>query len=406
MREERGMSRLSSFRATLAQDAYAWPLLVMICFTMVGSGMMVPVLSLYATTFGVGATLVGMLVTIFGVGRLTSNFPSGWLSQHLGRRPLLVLGAVIIGVGCVGAALTTSFNQLLFWRFVQGVGSGMYMTVSIAALADMSNSESRARLVGLYQAAMQLGATLGPVIGGLVASRFGLAAPFWALFGIAVLTALLGLFAFRDQHARVSTRSAAMGAQRGLLTLPFLSISLVSCVVFFTRTGFLFQLVPLIGVGEFRLDVSVIGIGVAVSGGAILVILPFTAWLINSMGSRLAVLVSLFFSGVGILLLIGGSDPFWFWAAMIVYGLAGGFNGPAVGAYTIEVLPRSQYGSGMGLQRTISDVGYVAGPVIVGIVSDWSSLGNKAGVLTCVALIFAATAVFALTSAAGRRTPR
>ena len=80
----------SSLRESLARDRQAWPLLAMICVTMIGSGMMVPVLSLYAATFGVTSTLVGMLVTIFGVGRLFSNYPSGYLSQKLGRRPLLI----------------------------------------------------------------------------------------------------------------------------------------------------------------------------------------------------------------------------------------------------------------------------------------------------------------------------
>ncbi len=109
--------------------------------------------------------------------------------------------------------------------------------------------------------------------------------------------------------------------------------------------------------------------------------------MIQRLGSRMSLVLSLVLSGVGILLLMGGQHPFWFWLSMIVYGLAGGFNGPAVGAYTIEVLPRNQYGQGMGLQRTISDVGYVAGPVVIGLVSDWSSIGNSAGLMACSALI-------------------
>jgi MFS transporter, DHA1 family, multidrug resistance protein len=397
--------RLRSFPESLRRDRQAWPLLAMICITMIGSGMMAPVLSLYAATFGVTATLVGMLVTIFGVGRLMSNFPSGYLSQMVGRRPMLIAGAVIIGVGCVGAALATDFNHLIFWRFVQGVGSGMYMTVSSAALADLSTSESRARLVGLYQAALQLGATLGPVSGGFIASRFGLAAPFWALLVISAATAVVGVLTFKDQHAPISTRSAAMGAQRGLWTLPFISISLVSCVVFFTRTAFLFQLVPLVGDQAFALDVATIGLGVTISAGAILLVLPLTTMLIARLGSRLAVLISLVFSAVGIVLILGGDHPAWFWASMTVYGLATGLNGPAVGAFTIEALPRTKYGSGMGVQRTISDVGYVAGPVVVGLVSDWSSSGNAAGAWACGALLAVCVVLFAVATVAGKRRP-
>jgi MFS family permease len=90
---------------------------------------------------------------------------------------------------------------------------------------------------------------------------------------------------------------------------------------------------------------------------------------------------------------------------MIIYGVAGGFNGSAVAAYTIEVLPRNQYGQGMGLQRTIGDVGYVAGPVVIGLVSDWSSYGNAAGVIACSALIVVASLFFVLASSGGKRRP-
>lgn len=397
------MGLMSSLRQTASRDWQAWPLLLMICVTMIGSGMMVPVLSLYAATFGVTSTLVGMLVTIFGVGRLLSNYPGGYLSQRLGRRKLLIAGAVIIGVGCTGAALTTSFNELVFWRFVQGVGSGMYMTVSGAALADMSTTENRARLVSLYQAALQFGASIGPVFGGFVASHFGLAAPFWALLVMAVLTVLLGIFTFEDRHAKVSTMSAAMGPKRGLFTLPFMSVCFVSCVVFFTRTAFLFQLAPLIGDKDFGLGVSAIGLGVTVTAVAMLVILPLATILIRRIGSRASVVISLVLSAFGMALLLGGNEAHWFWLSMALYGLAAGWNGSAVGAYTIEVLPRTQYGEGMGLQRTIGDVGYVAGPVLIGLVSDWSPYGNAAGVTTCSALILVAAVLFLLTSMAGKR---
>ena len=399
------MGFTSSLRDSLARDRQAWPLLAMICVTMIGSGMMVPVLSLYAASFGVTSTLVGMLVTIFGVGRLFSNYPSGFLSQRLGRRPLLIAGAIIIALGCVGAALTSDFTWLVFWRFVQGVGSGMYMTVSGAALADMSTSENRARLVSLYQAALQFGATIGPVFGGFVASHFGLAAPFWALLVIAIGTVLLGIFSFRDQHAKVSTLSGALGAQRGLITLPFMSISLVSCVVFFTRTAFLFQLVPLVGDDHFNLGVATIGIGITISAGAILFILPLTAMMIQRLGSRMSVVLSLVLLGRRHPAADGRPAPVLVLAVDDRLRARGGFNGPAVGAYTIEVLPRNQYGQGMGLQRTISDVGYVAGPVVIGLVSDWSSIGNSAGLIACSALIGIATLLFMVASKGGKRRP-
>ena len=76
------------FLDPIQQDKRLVPLLVMIACIMMGSGLVAPILSLYAQTFGVASTLVGTLVTIFGIGRLVANLPAGYLSQRIGRRPL------------------------------------------------------------------------------------------------------------------------------------------------------------------------------------------------------------------------------------------------------------------------------------------------------------------------------
>ncbi len=392
------------FRETLAQDRRIWPLLAMICCTMIGAAMVVPVLSLYAATFGVSATLVGMLVTIFGIGRIISNFPAGWLSQRLGRRPLLAAGPAIIAVGSVGAALTGDFYWLLFWRFVQGVGSGMYQTVSLAALADISTPQTRGRLVGAYHAALQFGASIGPLIGGTVAKYYGLAAPFWLLLVISVATFLLAIFTFKDQKVEVTrSMSGALSARRGILNAPFLAISMVSAITFFTRTACMFQLMPLIGHDNFKLDVAEIGIAITVIAFSMLLVLPFAGSLVDKIGARQVVILSMIGNIAGVALVLIDWHQAFFWLSMLIYGLAGGVASAAIGSYTIESLPRNKYGEGMGLQRTISDIGYVAGPVVAGLVADLSGYGNEGGVVVTLALMALATLIFAIVSAAASR---
>jgi len=394
------MLGLQQFRAALREDKRVWPLLLMVCCTMFGAGLVVPVLSLYAASFGVSATLVGMLVTIFGIGRIVANFPSGWLSQRMGRRPLLVAGPALVALGAVGAAITTDFNWLLFWRFVQGVGSGMYQTVSLAALADISSPQTRGRLVGLYHAAIQFGASIGPFIGGTVASAFGLAAPFWVLLGISLVTCALAVTTFRDTEKRVtSSMSGALGARRrGILSAPFMAISLVSSVVFFTRTACMFQLLPMIGNETFGLGVAAIGVGITVIAVAMLVVLPVSGVVVEKFGSRLMVIASMLGMILGIGLVLMGTHQFFFWLSMLIYGLAGGLNSASMGTFTIEVLPRHKYGEGMGLQRTISDIGYVLGPVFAGLVADLSGYGNAGGIAATLALCAIATIIFIFAS--------
>ncbi len=394
------MFGLDAFRDALREDKRVWPLLAMVCCTMFGAGLLVPVVSLYAVSFGVSATLVGMLVTIFGIGRIVANFPSGWLSQRIGRRPLLAAGPGLLAVGAVGAALTTDFNWLLFWRFVQGLGSGMYGTVSLAALADISSPQTRGRLVGVYHAAIQFGASIGPLIGGSVASAFGLAAPFWFLLAISLVTCVLAITTFKDANVQPSrSMSGALGvARRGLLSVPFMAISLVSSIVFFTRTACMFQLLPLIGSETFGLGVAAIGVAITVIAFAMLIVLPSAGVIVDRFGSRIAVILSMTGMIAGLALVLISSNQIFFWLSMLVYGLAGGINSAATGTYTIEVLPRHKYGEGMGLQRTISDLGYILGPVFAGAVADFSGYGNAGGIVATLSLTALATLIFLFAS--------
>lgn len=301
-----------------------------------------------------------------------------------------------MAVGAIGAALTTDFGWLLFWRFVQGLGSGMYQTVSLAALADISSPQTRGRLVGVYSAAIQFGASIGPLLGGTVASAFGLAAPFWVLLVISLVTCILAVTTFRDIDVQPSrSMSGALGIKRrGIMSAPFLAISMITSVVFFTRTACMFQLLPLIGSETFGLNVAAIGVAITVIAFAMLLILPIAGVLVDKFGARLAVIASMVGMAAGISLVLISAHQLFFWLSMLVYGLAGGVSSSATGTFTIEVLPRHKYGEGMGLQRTISDIGYILGPVFAGAVADMSGYGNSGAIVATLSLAALATIIF------------
>ncbi len=101
-------------------------------------GSLAPVLALYASSFGVTEWAIGAVITVFGLGRLAVDIPAGLLAERIGRRALLWIGPAVAGVASVGAALTDSYLLLVACRFLQGVGSGIYMTVATIVCADLS----------------------------------------------------------------------------------------------------------------------------------------------------------------------------------------------------------------------------------------------------------------------------
>ncbi len=394
------MASRPPFFEPLRQERRLLPLLVMICFIMSGSGIVSPILSIYAQTFGVAATLVGTLVTMFGVGRLVANFPAGILSQRVGRRPLLIVGPLIVAAASLGAALATGFVWLVVWRFFQGLGSGIYITASMAAMADISPPGRRAGNMALYQTALQIGATIGPGIGGYVAQWFGYAAPFWVYMCVGLVAAATAIFSFDDTLNVAEARKPLPSSVRrvGMMTEAFTVVCVLTLAIFFTRVVTLFQLIPLLGAETFGLDVGTIGLALTVCAFTNLFGLPVTTPLIEKFGARAVVIGTSLATAISMAMLWFDSSVIWFWSSVAIMGVAMGISYPAISSYVIGCLPRERYGPGMGMQRTFGDVGFVFGPVIAGALDDVAGPGHTAVIVLNVGFLVACTLLFAVGS--------
>jgi len=370
------------------------PIFAMIALMMSGNGLVAPILSLYAQTFSVASTLVGALITVFGVGRLLANMPAGVLSQRFRRRPMLALGPAVVVGSSIGAALAGSFPELVLWRFVQGIGSGIYMTTSAAALADNAAPDQRGRVMALYQGALLLGAGIGPGIGGLLAQNFGYTAPFWALAAVAVAALLTALFSFEESSPPPRSRETPR-APLGILLQPMFAVAcLASFSVFFTRTAAQWLLIPLVGHERFGLGLDQIGLALTAMAVANFAVLPWAGGFVDRWGSRSAAVLSTLLLGLGVAAVAAAVSPAMFWAAMVVIGVAGGINGPAVAAYAVDIVPRDLYGPSIGLQRTAGDAGFVIGPLAVGLLDDLTAFGHTGGLVLTALVLFATALAF------------
>lgn len=384
-------------------------LLVMIALVMSGTGLVAPILSVYAASFAASSTMIGMIITLFGVGRLVANIPAGILSQRIGRRPLMMAGPAIIIVGAIGAALAGHFTELLIWRFVQGIGSGVYMTTSSAMLADVAEPRDRGRVMALYQAGLLVGAGIGPAIGGYLALHFGYSAPFW---GYAVVCAVALVVAWssatettpeveaRPPVAATADGDAAApraGLRADLLGNPlFLLLCLVNFGVFFTRTASQWQLIPLLAHNSYGLNVDALGLALSLSAAANFVMLPLAGGLVERHGARAVTLWSSLVTGLALIVIATGGGPTALWIGLALLGVAGALNGPSVGAFAAEVMPRTLYGPAMGVLRTSGDCGFVLGPILVGLIDDLGSVGYAGGILFNAILVILTGAAFGL----------
>ena len=400
------MLNFKSMAGPIRRNPQIGIMLSIVALVMSGNGFVAPMLSAYASTFGASSTLAGMVITVFGVARLFVNYPAGALSQRHGRRPLLGAGLSIIAVGSVGAALAHTIEWLLFWRFVQGAGSGIYMTVAVAAMADLARRGDRAAILSMQQAATWLGAGLGPAVGGFLAEHMGISAPFWAYAVVGGTGALLVSLCLNETAASGdSDESAADSPEVSVssMDLPvFSSVCFLYFMTFFTRTASQWLLIPQLAIGRHKMGMDTVGVALTVLVVGTFALLPVSAKFINRYGAGLATEISVLITAAALMVMAVGEAPEWFWIGIILLGVGMGGNSSATSVLAVDILPRQRYGHGIGMLRTFGDAGFVVGPIVVGILGDFSPAGPVGGLTLNALLLTLSVVIFAFVH---RRSP-
>ncbi|MGH7858913.1 MAG: MFS transporter, partial [Candidatus Binatia bacterium] len=156
---------------------------------MLGSSIVSPVLPLYAREFGVSYAAAGMLVAAFAIGRLAFDYVGGALADRVSLRLLATIGALVSALSAFLCARATSFNWLVSYRVIEGLGSAFYVIPIMALFARSVPPERMGQAMSFYQSMILLGVSFGPTFGGIVAEQLSsLRAPFYlmALFDLAV----------------------------------------------------------------------------------------------------------------------------------------------------------------------------------------------------------------------------
>jgi DHA1 family tetracycline resistance protein-like MFS transporter len=159
---------------------------------LVGFGIIIPLLPFYAQTFGASPLVIGLLFASFSLSQLVAAPILGDLSDHWGRRPVLIFSLLGTVVSFVMLAVATSLPMLFAARIVDGLSGGS-ITTARAYIADITTEENRAKAFGVLGAAFGLGFIVGPGLGAAF-SRISYTAPIWAAAVITVVATALAFF--------------------------------------------------------------------------------------------------------------------------------------------------------------------------------------------------------------------
>jgi ACDE family multidrug resistance protein len=182
------------------KTAFQFALLCGVPFVMVlGNSMLIPVFPQMKKAMDLTQFQVGLIVTFFSVPAGILIPLAGFLSDRLGRKPIMVPALFIYGLGGLICGFATLFLErpyplLLVGRVVQGAGAGGTYQLAMALTGDTFQSDERTKALGLLEASNGLGKVLSPILGSLIA-LISWQTPFF-VYGILAFPIALGVWFF------------------------------------------------------------------------------------------------------------------------------------------------------------------------------------------------------------------
>ena len=173
---------------------------VILVTEVLGFSLILPFLPFYAQQFGATPFIIGLIAASFSFFQFWSAPILGRLSDHYGRKPMLLISQFSTFLGFLILGYANSLWMIFLSRIVDGLFGANY-TIAQAYLSDISSKKDRSKVFGLSGAAFGFGFLIGPGIGGWL-SQFGFSVPSFMAAGVAFITLLIIAFVLPETIKR------------------------------------------------------------------------------------------------------------------------------------------------------------------------------------------------------------
>ncbi|HEX2174597.1 MAG TPA: MFS transporter [Nocardioidaceae bacterium] len=349
----------------------------------VGYGIVAPAIPVFASSFGVGETAAGAVISAFALMRFVSALAGGRMVERFGERVILSAGILIVAVSTGLSGLAQSYEQLLVLRGIGGVGSAMFTVSAIALLFRVVGGTSRGRATGLFQGGFLIGGLLGPAMGGVL-TELSLRLPFFVYAGTLLVAG--GISAVFLARARLRpSRSAAddasgpseekdaaeevveesIGIREALRHPAYRAALAANFATGWALFGVRMSLIPLFVTQGMQAGVIWVGVGFVCSSVTHAVLLLPAGKYVDQVGRRPAMVRGAAVAAVSMLLLAFTSALPLYLFAMLMFGVGSAYLGTSPGAVVGDVM-RGRGGRVVAVFQMASDLGAIVGPLAAG----------------------------------------
>lgn len=385
---------------SILTDPLVGPLIGIVLILLAGTGLVFPIIPLFARSFGVGNDGAGLLIATFGFARLLGDLIGGSVVDRRGERWTAISGMALVALASSATAAAPNFAFALVSWGVAGIGAAVVFAALFSYILKAARKDRMARTLSFFYGAFNIGIIGGGAAGGFLADHFGLSAPLYA-YSATLLVGIVAYVAFvpvlpgrRPDEPEVTPVAEAAGsetprpsttAMRDLLRLPGFGTTLFLNLVYLWMVAAIFNtLVPLFATDEIGMSPSGIGTMFAIGIAAEFVVLFPAGTLADRHGRKAVMLPSLVGLALMIVLLGTAGSALMLTLLLALLAVTSGFAGVPPAAMLSDIVPAERSGQGAGVFRFCGDVGFFLGPLVAGIVSK--SFGFQAAFAVTAAI--------------------
>jgi len=348
-----------------------------------GTGIATPALPVYTKSFDISFGVASLVIIVHMVGSLLSSLPTGYLIDRIGRRKMILAGPLLTAISSFLIAVAHSFPELLFYRFLGGWASQMWLIARLAIIADTGAARQRGRQITGMIGLEGIGRLLGPAVGGFTAA-WDIRIPF-LLHGLLCIIAIIPSFKMiRETAPSRSAGESAVSAHEGphpgtsrfsLLVFPIMLLLGVQFLVALTRGVIWGGTLDLYAVYTYDIGPKMLGILNAINS-AIGIPLTFAAgYLMDRFGRKATIVPGFSLLGLSFIFMALVANFHWsfpvFVAAYLCVNFSQGVTSGSMQTLGSDLAPADARGQFFGTWRMVQEIGTVLSPTLFTLISEY-----------------------------------
>jgi len=369
-------------------------LFISVFATMLGLGVVSPLLPIYAENLGATGIWLGIIFSAFALSRSIFMPIIGRISDRQGRKWIILIGMFAYAALSLAYLIAGSVYSLTAVRFAHGIASAMVVPIAMAYIADLSEKGKEGSHMGNFSISMFLGMGVGPLLGGFLNDAFGMPSVFYVMAGLSAFATILVAISLPEAKPGSFRNPADDPApMREVFRLPVM------------RGVMVFSFISALGRGGMMVFIPVFAPLIAISPAEVGVVLSVNTFLmallqvpigrLTDTGNKVALIVTGSAIAAVALAAIPLSGSFWpLLAITSLIGVGGAIQQPSIMALTVDAGRTIGMGTSMGAYNTVFGVGMIIAPLIGGAFMDF--IGIEAVFYVGGAISLLGTVVFAV----------